>query len=81
MRALAALEKLSSPIAKVTRDGALQSIAAPELVPGDLIELEAGDNIPADAPLLSGFAFSTQEAALTGESDRSPMAAASTAIR
>lgn len=67
-RALAALQKLSSPMAKVIRDGGLQSVPASELVPGDCIELEAGDNIPADARLLSGFGVRVQEAALTGES-------------
>jgi P-type Ca2+ transporter type 2C len=67
-RALAALQKLSSPMAKVFRDGTLQSVPARELVPGDRIELEAGDNIPADARLLSGFGIRIQEAALTGES-------------
>ncbi len=67
-RALAALQKMSSPMAKVIRDGALQSLPARELVPGDSIELEAGDNIPADARLLSGFGVRVQEASLTGES-------------
>lgn len=67
-RALAALQKLSSPMAKVLRDGTLQSVPARELVPGDRIELEAGDNVPADARLLSGFSLRIQEAALTGES-------------
>ncbi len=67
-RALAALQKLSSPMAKVIRDGRLQSVSARELVPGDRIELEAGDSIPADARLLSGFGLRIQEAALTGES-------------
>lgn len=67
-RALAALQRLSSPMAKVIRDGTLQSVPAREMVPGDRIELEAGDNIPADARLLSAFSVRVQEAALTGES-------------
>jgi len=67
-RALAALQKMSSPMAKVVRDGALKLVPARELVPGDIIELEAGDNIPADSRLLKGFALRVQEASLTGES-------------
>jgi Ca2+-transporting ATPase len=67
-RALAALQKLSSPMAKVMRDGTLQSVPAREMVPGDRIELEAGDNIPADSRLLTAFSVRVQEAALTGES-------------
>lgn len=67
-RALAALKQLSAPLAKVVRDGLPQVIPARELVPGDRIELEAGDSIPADARLILGFGFRTQEAALTGES-------------
>ncbi len=43
-RAMAALQKLSAPFAKVIRDGVLQSLPARDLVPGDRIELEAGDN-------------------------------------
>lgn len=67
-RALAALQKLSAPVAKVVRNGTLQVVAARELVPGDRIELEGGDNIPADARLIETFALRVQEAALTGES-------------
>lgn len=67
-RALASLQKLSSPMAKVLRDGAMHLFPASELVPGDCILLEAGDNVPADARLLTAFSLRVQEAALTGES-------------
>ena len=67
-RALAALRKLSSPTVKVVRDGSLQTLPARDIVPGDRLELEAGDNVPADARLLQAYSFRIQEAALTGES-------------
>ena len=67
-RALSALRKLSSPFAKTIRAGQAVTIPASELVPGDLIELEAGDHIPADARLVQAFGLRVQEAALTGES-------------
>ena len=67
-KALASLKKLSSPVARAIRDGSLRSVAAATLIPGDLIEVEAGDHIPADARLVTTFGFKTQEAALTGES-------------
>ncbi len=67
-RALAALQRLSAPLAKALREGRLQSIPARELVPGDLITLEAGDSIPADARLIRSFGLRVQEASLTGES-------------
>ena len=66
--ALSSLRKLSSPSARVLRDGVLHSIAAQELVPGDVVELEAGDRVPADVRLISNFGLKAQEAALTGES-------------
>ena len=68
-QSLAALKKLSSPTSKVVRGGQTQVIPSDEMVPGDLIELEAGDSVPADSRvtwLTSNF--STQEASLTGES-------------
>jgi Ca2+-transporting ATPase len=67
-RALAALQTLSAPMAKALRGGALHSIPASELVPGDRIALEAGDSIPADARLIRAFGLRVQEAPLTGES-------------
>ena len=63
-RSLAALKKLSVTTARVIRDGAVRSIPARELVPGDLIQVEAGDHVPADACLVYATALRTQEAAL-----------------
>ena len=67
-QALEALRKLAAPLARVIRDGTAQAVPARELVPGDRLELEAGDHIPADARLLEAHALQVQEAALTGES-------------
>ena len=67
-RALSSLQKLSSPMARTLRDGTMHHVPAEELVPGDCIQLEAGDNVPADCRLLTAFSLQVQEAALTGES-------------
>ncbi|MDZ4683752.1 MAG: cation-translocating P-type ATPase [Planctomycetaceae bacterium] len=67
-KALEALRNMSTPQCKVIRDGTLQTVAAAELVPGDLLQLEAGDHVPADARLVTAFSLMAQEAALTGES-------------
>lgn len=67
-KALAALRAMSSPMAKVRRNSRVQSIPAKELVPGDILQLEAGDQVPADARLIESFNVSVQEASLTGES-------------
>jgi Ca2+-transporting ATPase len=67
-RAIAALRKLSAPMARVIRDGSLSQIPAIEVCPGDILALEAGDTVPADARLLESAVLSMQEAALTGES-------------
>ena len=67
-RALEALRKMAAPIAHVIRGGAQRSLAARELVPGDLIVLQAGDRIPADARISLAVNLSIDEAALTGES-------------
>src|SRR4029077_3751424 len=67
-RSLTSLRKMSVATARVIRDGMALSIPARELVSGDLIVLEAGDRIPADARLIYTTNFQTQEASLTGES-------------
>ena len=67
-KAIHALKKMVVPFAKVIRDGDLLKIPARELVPGDVIFLEEGDRIPADARLFEVKNFRTIEAALTGES-------------
>jgi len=68
-KSLAALRKLSSPTSKVVRDGQRAIISSTELVQGDIIEFESGDNIPADSRLVWISAnFGVQESSLTGES-------------
>jgi Ca2+-transporting ATPase len=67
-RALAALDALSAPMAKVLRDGAIQALPARQIVRGDMIDLEAGDRVPADVRLVRSFGLALHEAALTGES-------------
>jgi P-type Ca2+ transporter type 2C len=67
-RSLAALRKLSVATARVIREGVARSIPARELVPGDLIQVEAGDRVPADSRLIYATSLQTQEASLTGES-------------
>ncbi len=67
-KALDALKNLSAPRARVLRDGAEQVIDAAALVPGDIIRLEAGDFVPADARLLKSASLKSEESALTGES-------------
>lgn len=67
-KALDALKNMSAPHARVLRDGEEKIIDASELVPGDIIHLEAGDFIPADARLLHSVSLKSEESALTGES-------------
>ena len=67
-RALTALRQLSAAQANVVRNGERQSIAAAELVPGDIMLIEEGDTIPADGRLVQTTALQTAEAGLTGES-------------
>ena len=67
-KAIEALEKISAPTAKVLRDGKEQKIPAREVVPGDILLLEAGDIVPADSRLLELSSLQIDEASLTGES-------------
>jgi len=67
-KSLDALKKLSAPAARVLRDGALQTVSASSVVPGDIIALKTGDFVPADARLLSSASLRAEESALTGES-------------
>lgn len=67
-QALAALRKLSQPQAKVLRDGKVRTVPARDLVPGDCLDLESGDQIPADVRLFRASSLQVNESALTGES-------------
>lgn len=64
---LAMLRSLQTPACHVLRDGAKQSIPSPELVPGDLVYLEAGSLVPADGRILTARNLTVEESALTGE--------------
>ncbi len=74
-----ALSNLQVPQAKVRRDGAVALIAAVDVVPGDVVQVEAGDIVPADGRILTAATVETQEAALTGESAPIPKDAAALA--
>ncbi len=67
-RALEALKKMAAPVARVIRGGEVRNVPAEELVPGDVIALEMGDLVPADARLLEDHLLQVDEASLTGES-------------
>ena len=67
-RALEALKKMLSPVIRVIRDGREQDIATKDLVPGDILLLEAGYKVPADARLIESASLKCDEAPLTGES-------------
>ena len=67
-KAIESLQEISASTSKVIRDGKLTSIKSEDLVCGDIIVLEAGDAIPADARIIECASLKTEEAALTGES-------------
>ena len=67
-KSLEALQKLSSHVAKVMRNGKLLTIPSRELVPGDVVILETGDYVPADLRIIEAVNLKAQESALTGES-------------
>jgi len=67
-KAIEALQKMSGATAKVRRNGQVVEIPTPEIVPGDIVNLEAGDAVPADMRLIEAASFRVEESALTGES-------------
>ncbi len=77
-RAVAALRRMAAPSARVCRDNTWRNLAAAELVPGDLVQVEAGDIVPADLRVLDSDALAVDESALTGESE--PVAKAETTL-
>ena len=66
--AMAALRRMLAPMAAVLRDGERRSVGGEELVPGDIVLLEAGDRVPADLRLIRAHGLQIDEAILTGES-------------
>jgi Ca2+-transporting ATPase len=68
-RAMASLRQLAVPVVRVRRDGRVREISARDLVPGDIVVLETGNSIPADARLIESANLRVQEATLTGESE------------
>ncbi|MFO7675285.1 MAG: cation-translocating P-type ATPase [bacterium] len=68
-KAMQALKRLAVPVVRVRRDGRVVELSSRELVPGDVVLLEAGSHVPADGRLLEAAGLRCQEAALTGESE------------
>lgn len=67
--AMAALKKMAIPTVRVRRDGEVKEISSTDLVPGDIVLLEAGNVVPADGRIIEGANLKAQESALTGESE------------
>lgn len=68
-KSLESLKAMSAPSAKVIRDGIRSVIPSPQIVPGDIVELEAGDMVVADGRILENFSLKVNESSLTGESE------------
>ena len=68
-KAMAALKKLAQPLVRLRRGGVVSEVSARELVPGDIVLLEAGNKIPADCRLIESASLRVEEASLTGESE------------
>ena len=68
-KSLQSLKAMSSPSARVIRDGARMVVPSAEIVPGDIVELEAGDMVVADGRILENFSLKVNESSLTGESE------------
>ncbi|MGH3138501.1 MAG: cation-translocating P-type ATPase [Gaiellales bacterium] len=73
-----ALASMQVPQAKVVRDGSVELVPAVDVVPGDIVQVEAGDIVPADGRIIRSATLETQEAALTGES--APIGKAASAV-
>lgn len=68
-KAIEALKKMSSPVAKVRRNGKVQTIKGKDVVPGDIVILEAGSFVPADIRLINTYNLKIEESSLTGETE------------
>ncbi|MEG1858678.1 MAG: HAD-IC family P-type ATPase, partial [Pseudoflavonifractor sp.] len=68
-KSLASLKAMSAPVAKVLRDGGWMEIPSAQVVPGDIVKLEAGDMVVADGRILENFSLKINESSLTGESE------------
>ena len=68
-KSLESLKAMSAPVAKVLRDGVRQEVAGPQVVPGDIVYLEAGDLVVADGRLMECYSLKVNESSLTGESE------------
>ncbi len=66
-KSLEALKKMSAPVTKVRRDGKVVTVKGTDVVPGDIVILEAGNYVPADCRLISGYNLKIEESSLTGE--------------